>query len=226
MEEKRRRGQKVPIIPGRENRKSIGEKAGRKLSSSESDPRSRSIHSDQAQMDFVGQTDQGQMDAPLRFKIPVVETLEEHKSDKKGEDEIKDGRGLMLEAVIESEVSYQGVEQIVFDLPASMSDVPEQAGGDLGGGDGRRPTPVVELCLFKPLVVFTVPFGDRFLGPQNSQRNLNSFRCGKTFCIPGPDLRTLFFPNLWFYQREDPLGILKKESLFTFEDTDHMFVMV
>ena len=49
-----------------------------------------------------------------------------------------------------------------------MSDVPEQAGGDLGGGEGRRPIPVVEFCLFNPLVVFAVPFGDRFLATKNS----------------------------------------------------------
>ena len=61
-------------------------------------------------MEFVGKTDQGQMDAPLRFKISVVETLEEHESDKKGEDEIKDGSGVMLETVIEGKVSHQGVK--------------------------------------------------------------------------------------------------------------------
>ncbi len=61
-------------------------------------------------MEFVRQTDQGQMDAPLRFEIPVVETLQEHESDEKGEDEIKDGRGVMFETVIERPVSHQGVK--------------------------------------------------------------------------------------------------------------------
>ena len=50
------------------------------------------------------------MDAPLRFEIPVVETLQEHESNEEGEDEIKDGRGVMLETVIERPISHQGVE--------------------------------------------------------------------------------------------------------------------
>lgn len=88
---------------------------------------------------------------------------------------------------------------------------------------------MVEFCLFNPLVVFAVPFGDRFLSIEDSQGNLNSFRRGKTFSVPRPDLssdlRVLFFPNLRFHQREDALGILKKQSLFPLEDTDDVFVM-
>ena len=61
-------------------------------------------------MEFVSQTDQGQMDAPLRFEIPVVETLQEHESDEEGENEIEDGRRVMLETVIERPISHQGVE--------------------------------------------------------------------------------------------------------------------
>jgi len=41
------------------------------------------------------------MDAPLRFEIPVIETLEEHESNKESEDEVEDSCGLMFEAVIE-----------------------------------------------------------------------------------------------------------------------------
>lgn len=150
-------------------------------------------------MEFVRQTDQGQMDAPLRFEIPVVETLQEHESNEEGEDEIKDRRGVMLEAMIERPVSHQGVEQIVFDLPASMSDVPEQPRGHLGHREGRNPPPVVDLRLFDPLVVLAVPFRHRFLRMENSQGNLNPFRRGKTFRIPSPDLRSLFFPKFRFH---------------------------
>lgn len=50
------------------------------------------------------------MDAPLRFEIPVVETLQEHESNEEGKDEIKDSHGVMLEAVIERPVSHQGVK--------------------------------------------------------------------------------------------------------------------
>ena len=91
-------------------------------------------------MEFVSQTDQGQMDAPLRFEIPVVETLHEHESNEEGEDEIKDGRGVMLETVIERPISHQGVEQIVFDLPASMSDVPEHSRRAFGTWRASSPT--------------------------------------------------------------------------------------
>lgn len=61
-------------------------------------------------MEFVSQTDQGKMDAPLSFEIPVIETLQEYESNEEGEDEIKDGHRVMFETVIERPVSHQGVE--------------------------------------------------------------------------------------------------------------------
>src|SRR4030067_734286 len=114
-------------------------------------------------MEFISQADQGQMNAPLRLEVPVVETLQEHKGNEEGKDEIKDRRGVMLETVIERPISHPGVEQIVFDLPASMSDVPEHSRGHLGHGKRRYPPPVMDLSLFDPLVVLAVPLGHRFL---------------------------------------------------------------
>ena len=61
-------------------------------------------------MEFISQADQCQMSAALRFKISVVETLQEYESDQKGQNEVEDGRGVMLETVIERPVSYQGVK--------------------------------------------------------------------------------------------------------------------
>ena len=177
-------------------------------------------------MEFVSQPDQCQMDAPLRFEIPVIETLQEHESNEEGEDEIKDRRGVMLETVIERPISHQGVEQIVFDLPASMSDVPEQPRGHLGHRERRHPPPVVDLRLFDPLVVLVVPFRYRFLRMENAQGNLNPFRRAKAFRIPSSDLRSPFFPNFRFHQREDALGILKEHPMFPLEHTDHVFVML
>ena len=177
-------------------------------------------------MEFVSQTDQGPMDAPLRFEIPVVEALQEHESNEQGEDEIKDRRGVMLETVIERPISHQGVEQIVFDLPASMSDVAEHSRGQLGHRERRHPPPVMDLCLFDPLVVLALPFGYRFLRMENSQRNLNPFRRGKALRIPGPDLRLPLFPNVRFHQGEDTFGILKEHPVFPLEHADHVFVML
>ena len=177
-------------------------------------------------MEFVSQTDQGPMDAPLRFEIPVVEALQEHESNEEGEDEVRDRRGVMLETVIERPISHQGVEQIVFDFPASMSDMPEHSRGHLGHRERRYPPPVMDLCLFDPLVVLALPFGHRFLRMENSQGNLNPFRRAKAFCIPGPDLRSPFFPNLRFHQGEDALGILKEQPVFPLEHADHVFVML
>ena len=176
-------------------------------------------------MEFVSQTDQCKMDTPLRFEIPIVEALQEHESNEEGEDEIKDGHRVMLETVIERPISHQGVEQIIFDFPASMSDVPEHSRGHLGHGERRHPPPVVDLRLFDPLVVFVVPFGHRFLRMENSQRNLNAFRRGKALRIPGPNLRSPFFPNFGFHQREDALGILKERPALSLEHADHVFVM-
>ena len=50
------------------------------------------------------------MDAPLRFEIPLVETLQEREGNEEGKDEIKDRRGVVLETVIERPVGHQGVE--------------------------------------------------------------------------------------------------------------------
>jgi len=85
------------------------------------------------------------MDSPLRPQVPVIETLEEHESNEEGEDEVEDGCGLMLEAVIEGPISDESVKQIVFDLPPSMGDVPEQTRRDLRNWERRHPPPVVNL---------------------------------------------------------------------------------
>ena len=176
-------------------------------------------------MEFISQTDQGQMDTPLRFEIPVIETLQEHESNEEGKDEIKDGHRVMLETMIERPVSHQGVEYIVFDFPASVSNVPEHSGGHLGLGKRGGPPPVVDLRLFNPLMVFAVSLGHRFLCMEDSQRNLNAFRRGKPFCIPGPDLRSPFFPNLRLHQGEDTLSILKERPLLSLKHADHVFAM-
>jgi len=177
-------------------------------------------------MQFRGQADQGQMDSPLRLEVAVIETLQEHESNEEGQNEVEDGRGLMLEAVIEGPISDESVEQIVFDFPPSMGDVPEQTSRDLRHGDRRHPPPVMNLDLFDPLMVLTVSFGHRFLRMENPQRNLNAFCCCKTIRIPGSDLASTFFPNAWFHQREDALGILKQHPLLSLEHGDHVFVML
>ena len=61
-------------------------------------------------MQFRGQADQGQMQTPLGLEVPVIETLEEHESNKEGEDKIEDGCRVMFEAVIERPVSDESVE--------------------------------------------------------------------------------------------------------------------
>jgi hypothetical protein len=107
------------------------------------------------------------MEMPLRLEVPIIETLKENESNEEGEDKVEDGCGLMLEAVIEGPMSDQGVEQIIFDIPASMSDTPEQTRGHLRHGKRRYPPPVMDLRVFDPLVVLTVPYGHRLFCVEN-----------------------------------------------------------
>jgi hypothetical protein len=166
------------------------------------------------------------MESPLRFEVLVIETLEEHEGNEEGKDEVEDGCGLMLETVIERPISDESMEQIVFDIPASMADTPEQKRGHLRGGKRCYPPPVMELGLFDPLVVLTMPFGQRFLRMENPQGNLNPFSHCKALRIPGPDVASTLFPNLRFHEREDTLGILKQDPLLSLEHSDHVFVML
>ena len=161
----------------------------------------------------------------MRLQVAVIETLEERESNEEGEDEVEDGCGLMLEAVIERPISDESVEQIVFDFPPSMGDVPEQTCGESRHRERRYPPPVMNLGLFDPLVILAVSFGHRFLRMENPQGNLHAFCCCKTFRIPGPDLASAFFPNFWLHQREDALGILKQHPLLSLEHGDDVFVM-
>src|SRR4030042_1333157 len=147
-------------------------------------------------MQFRGQADQGQMQTPLPLEVPVVETLQEHERNEKRENEVEHGRWLMLKTVIERPISYQRMEQVVFDLPPLMSDIPEQTCAELRLGQRCYPPPVVELCLLDPLMLLTLPFGHRFLRMENPQGDLNAFGCAKAFCIPGSDLGVPFLPNL------------------------------
>lgn len=133
---------------------------------------------------------------------------------------------MMVEAVIEGPISDESMEQIVFDFPPSMSNVPEQTRRDLRNGERRHPPPVMDLGLFDPLVVLAMSFGHRFFRMENPQGNLNAFCCCKTFRIPGSDPASTFFPNFWLHQREDALGILKQHPLLSLEHGDHVFVML
>ena len=177
-------------------------------------------------MEFRGQADQGQMASPLDLQVPVIETLEEHERNEEGEDEVEDGCGFMPEAVIEGPMRDKGMEQIVFDLPPSMSDAPEQRGGDLRHGKGGHPPPVMDLGLLDPLVVLTLPHAHRFLRAEHPEGSLNALSRAKAFRIPGADLASIFFPKLRFHQREHALGILKQHPLFPLEHGDNVFVML
>ena len=84
----------------------------------------------------------------------------------------------------------------------------------------------MNLGFFDPLVVLTVPYGHCFLSTENPQRNLNSFSRPQTFCIPGSDLASAFFPKLRFHQREDALAILKQHPLFSLKHGDNVFMML
>jgi hypothetical protein len=166
------------------------------------------------------------MQASLGLQVPVIETLQEHEGDEEGENEVEDRCGLVFEAVIERPISNQTMEQIIFDLPASMSDVAEQACGESSHGKGRHPPPMMDLCLFDPLVVLTMPFGHRLFGMENPQGGLNAFSRCKTFRIPGPNLASSFFPTLRFHQREDALGILKEHPVLSLQDSNDVFSML
>ena len=103
------------------------------------------------------------MQTSLGLEVPIIETLEEHESNEKGQNEVEDGCGLMFEAVIERPISDESVEQIIFDLPPSMSNVPEQTRGQSRHRERCYPPPVVDLGLLDPSVVLTMSFGHRFL---------------------------------------------------------------
>ncbi len=107
-----------------------------------------------------------------------------------------------------------------------MTDVPEQAGGELREGKGRHPPPMMNLRLFVPLVVLAMPFGHCLFGMENSQGNLDAFSRCKPFRIPGPNLASPFFPTLGFHQRENALGILKEHPVLSPQDSNDIFPML
>ncbi len=66
--------------------------------------------------------------------------------------------------MIEGPMSDEGMVQFVFDLPASMSDVPEQTCGQSRLGECHQPPPVVDFRLLDPLVILSMRMNHRFLG--------------------------------------------------------------
>ncbi len=68
------------------------------------------------------------------LEVAVVEALEKDEGDEEGENKIDDGDWVITETVVHGPVSGQDMEQVVFDFPAGVTDLPEHLGGEKEDG--------------------------------------------------------------------------------------------
>jgi hypothetical protein len=111
------REKRLLLYPRREKRQKLGENKKRGRLCLWGNPGNARGHGDDAEVEFHGQADQGEVCSPFGLQVSIVKALQEHKSDEEREDEVEDGRRLMLETVIEGPVGHQGVEEIILDVP-------------------------------------------------------------------------------------------------------------
>ena len=91
------------------------------------DPRGTNPRGAQRAIERVAQANERQVSPALRLQVAVVEALKQHEGDEEGQHEIEDGRGIVLEAVIQGPMGDEGVEEIVLDVPAAVTGPPETA---------------------------------------------------------------------------------------------------
>ena len=125
-------------------------------------PRDGGVESGQAKEEFLADCDERQVHPAVRFQVAKVKALEENKGNKQGKDEVGNGGRVMFETVIERIIGNQRMEQVVFNFLAAVTDFPEEAGGHLGGGQGRRPPPGVGFGHFYPSGALPLPLGNGF----------------------------------------------------------------
>jgi len=83
-----------------------------------------------AHQDLSGQGDEREAAPERLLEVEAEEAGDGDVGDKKGKQEVDDGDGVVVKAVVQGPVGRQGVEDWILQFPAVMADLAHWAGGD------------------------------------------------------------------------------------------------
>ena len=189
-------------------------------------PWSFQVRHGQAEVDFGNQADERKKPSALGFEVAQEKALDEHEGDEEDEQEVDDGVGMVLEAMVEGPVGGQLVEGAVFDIPASVAGGPESARRQTVLWDGGRPPPGVMLGFFFPSSPDSFPLDRRFFRVEHADGLLHSFHCVEAFLVPGVDGRVSLPPREGREACKQSARILEKRSGFVLDHRDDVFAVL
>lgn len=182
---------------------------GRKELPAAIEPWGTGDHQDKTEVQFTGKTDQSEAGSAWRLEVSKVEALKQDEGDKEGQDEIEDGSGLMFKTMIQRPMGGEGVKEVIFNVPAIVTNLPELTTGELSERQSGGPPPMMIFDGFSPLPGDPFPLGESLMGMKDAQGPLHAFGGSEAFRIPesGPSSRLV--PKARFHASKQTLSILQ-----------------
>lgn len=166
-------------------------------------------HQDETEVQFVGESDQSEAGSAWRLEVSEIEALKQDKGDKECQDEIEDSGRLMFKTMIQRPMGCEGVKEVIFNVPAIVTDLPELTAGKLGERQSSGPPPMVLFEGFSPLPGNPIPFGEGLMGMKDAQGGLDAFGGGEAFRIPESGQSPRLLPEARFRVSKQALSILE-----------------
>lgn len=115
----------------------------------------------------------------------------------------------MFKTMIQRPMGGEGVKQVIFNVPAMVTDLPELTTGELSERQSGGPPPMMIFDGFSPLPGDPFPFGESLIGMKDAQGRLHVFGGSEAFRIPesGPSPRLV--QKVRFHASKQTLSILQ-----------------
>ena len=166
-----------------------------------------------------------------------MEALEQDVGDEQGEHEVDDRRGVMLETVVERPVFAEGIEEIVLDIPPSVSEAPQFAGWQDGCGYRCASRPVALESLLDPPGAAPSAFRDGLFGIEDAYREGACFAVEHSLDIPASNRFVPLAPDLRLRHRDKPFDVIEERLVVLLKgcndvlalrdpEGDHLFIEV
>lgn len=174
-----------------------------------------------------GHGDESGVDPARSFlHVQPVKAGEEDVGDEEDEDEIEDGRGLVVKAVIEAPVLAKGVEDAVLDLPPFVADLTELVRGDEVLGNAGGPEPGGDSLALDPLARHSFALGPGLLRAQDSKGGLDGVS-GEALLVPVTDVASILrFADQVRLSRKKRFGVGQKRWVVVFEDGQEVLAVL
>ena len=174
-----------------------------------------------------GHGDESGVDPARSFlHVQPVKTGEEDVGDEEDEDEIEDGRGLVVKAVIEAPVLAKCVEDAVLDLPPFVADLAELVRGDEVLGNAGGPEPGGDSLALGPLTRHSFALGPCLLRAQDSKGGLDGVG-SEALLVPVTDVASVLrFADQVRLSRKKRFGVSQKRRVVVFEDGQDVLAML